>query len=132
MLDTVIKSRICQILPLPTSNLAHKVLHQVRNYLQRNQPFMDYAYYLQQGWPIGTGVIEGVCRHLVKDRIELSGMPWTVDGAEALLALRAVNENGDWDAFHAFRREQRHKQLYHTTLKSSALDDIEFLEINQL
>lgn len=41
-------------------------------------------------------------------------MRWTIDGAEALLALRCVHENGDWDAFHAFRRQHRHQQLYHT------------------
>lgn len=75
-------------------------------------PFMQYATYLAQGWPIATGVIEGTCRHLVKDRCELSGMRWTLAGAEALLQLRCVHENGDWDAFHAFRRRQRHQRLY--------------------
>ena len=56
-------------------------------------------------------MIEGACRHLVKDRCELSGMRWTIAGAEALLHLRCVHENGDWDAYHAFRR-QRHQRLY--------------------
>ncbi len=81
-------------------------------YLERNAPYMDYATYLACGWPIATGVIEGACRHLVKDRCELSGMRWTIDGAEALLHLRCIHENGDWDAFHAFRRRQRHQRLY--------------------
>jgi len=58
-------------------------------------------------------VIEGACRHLVKDRCERSGMRWTIDGAEALLHVRCAFENGDWDAFHAFRRRQRHVTLYH-------------------
>jgi len=40
-------------------------------------------------------VIEGVCGHLVKNRLELAGMRWTVPGAETLLTLRAVHENGD-------------------------------------
>jgi hypothetical protein len=57
-------------------------------------------------------VIEGACRHLVKDRCERSGMRWTIDGAESLLHLRCAFENGDWDAFHAFRRHERHAQLY--------------------
>jgi hypothetical protein len=91
-----------------------KVLRQVAAYLERNLPYMHYDQYLAQGWPIATGVIEGACRHLVKDRCELSGMRWTIDGAESLLALRCVHENGDWDAFHAFRRQQRHQQLYLT------------------
>jgi len=88
------------------------VLTTVAAYLARNAPYMDYATYLARGWPIATGVIEGACRHLVKDRCELSGMRWTIDGAEALLHLRCVHENGDWDAYHAFRRRRRHQWLY--------------------
>lgn len=112
------------------SSQAGKVLRQVANYLRRNQPYMDYADYLRRGWPIGTGVIEGVCRHLVKDRMELSGMRWTVAGAGALLALRAVNENGDWDQFHQFRRGQRLEQLYGSSLDENWFNLVEQLEIN--
>jgi hypothetical protein len=89
-----------------------KTFRAVAAYLARNAPYMDYVAYLAQGWPIATGVIEGACRHLVKDRCERSGMRWTIDGAEALLHLRCVHENGDWDAYHAFRRRQRHQRLY--------------------
>jgi hypothetical protein len=92
--------------------LQAKVLHGAAAYLERNAPFMQYATYLAAGWPIATGVMEGACRHLVKDRCEQSGMRWTIGGAEALLQLRSVRENGDWDAFHAFRRRQRHQRLY--------------------
>lgn len=109
---------------------AGKVFRQVANYFRRNLPYMDYAEYLRQGWPIGTGVIEGVCRHLVKDRMELSGMRWTVEGAGDLLALRAVNENGDWEEYHMYRRIQRHKKLYHKPLIESWVDQAERLEIN--
>jgi hypothetical protein len=112
------------------SSQAGKAFRQVANYLRRNLPYMDYADYLQRGWPIGTGVIEGVCRHLVKDRMELSGMRWTVSGAASLLALRAVNENDDWEEFHEFRRTQRHEKLYGTTLDESWLDLAERLEVN--
>jgi len=96
----------------PTRPAARATLTKVAAYLERNAPSMDYAAYLARGWPIATGVIEGACRHLVKDRCELSGMRWTIDGAEALLHLRCVQENGDWDAYHAFRRRQRHLRLY--------------------
>lgn len=82
------------------------------NYFQRNLPYMDYQTYLAKGWPIASGVIEGACRHFVKDRFELSGMRWTQDGAEYLLHLRAVAENDDWDDYHQFRKEQRHMRLY--------------------
>lgn len=89
-----------------------KILHQVANYFENNQAYMDYTTYLQRGWPIASGVIEGACRHFVKDRMELSGMRWSVDGAENLLHLRAVSENGDWDAYHRFRKQQRQQRLY--------------------
>jgi hypothetical protein len=82
------------------------------NYFERNLPVMDYPTYLERGWPIASGVIEGACRHFVKDRCELSGMRWTQDGAEHLLRLRAVAENGDWEIYHSFRKQQRHTRLY--------------------
>lgn len=82
------------------------------NYFQRNQPYMKYDEYLVKGWPIASGVIEGACRHFVKDRCELSGMRWTQEGAENLLHLRAVAENDDWDDYHQFRKERRHQRLY--------------------
>jgi len=82
------------------------------NYFERNLPYMNYSTYLANGWPIASGVIEGACRHFVKDRFELSGMRWTQAGAENLLRLRAVAENDDWDAYHHFRKRQRHLRLY--------------------
>jgi hypothetical protein len=82
------------------------------NYFERNLPFMDYPTYLSNGWPIASGVIEGACRHFVKDRCELSGMRWLQSGAENLLRLRAVAENNDWDKYHAYRKLQRHQRLY--------------------
>ena len=128
--DTVIQRLENKAQAVRKSSQAGKVFRQVAHYLRRNQPYMDYATYLQRGWPIGTGVVEGVCRHLVKDRMELSGMRWTVSGATSLLALRAVNENGDWEEFHEFRRTQRHEQLYSTPLHESWLDLAERLEVN--
>ena len=87
-------------------------LTKTADYFQRNLPYMDYATYLKRGWPIASGVIEGACRHFVKDRCELSGMRWTQPGVENLLRLRAVAENGDWDDYHLFRKHQRHTRLY--------------------
>jgi hypothetical protein len=81
-------------------------------YYQRNLPFMHYASYLARGWPIGTGVVEGACGHLVKDRMEQAGMRWTKAGAQAMLDLRAVRLTNDWDAYWAFHREQEHARLY--------------------
>lgn len=89
-----------------------KQLAKTANYFERNLSYMDYAAYLARGWPIASGVIEGACRHFVKDRCELSGMRWSLTGAEQLLHLRAVAENDDWEAFHSFRKRQRHQRLY--------------------
>jgi hypothetical protein len=81
-------------------------------YYRRNRPYMRYDEYLAQGWPIGTGVIEGACRHLVKDRMEQSGMRWTKAGAQAVLNLRAVRLNEHWDRYWQFQRQQQHRHLY--------------------
>jgi hypothetical protein len=88
------------------------VLTQVANYFERNTPYMHYDQYLARGWPIASGVIEGACRHLVKDRCELSGMRWTKTGVENLLRLRAVAENDDWEAYRRFFQQQRLQRLY--------------------
>jgi hypothetical protein len=90
-----------------------QVINTTIGYYQRNLPYMHYDHYLANGWPIGTGVVEGACGHLVKDRMERSGMRWTLSGAQALLDLRAVRTNDDWDAYQAFHRLEQHQRLYH-------------------
>jgi hypothetical protein len=87
-------------------------LRKTKGYYQRNLPFMHYDLYLARGWPIGTGVVEGACGHVVKDRMEQAGMRWTKEGAQALLDLRAVRLNGDWDAYWQFHRHKEHERLY--------------------
>lgn len=89
-----------------------KSLERTLGYYERNQAYMRYDHYLAQGWPIGTGVVEGACGHLVKDRLEQAGMRWTQEGAQAMLDLRAVRINGDWDAYWQFHRQQQHQRLY--------------------
>jgi hypothetical protein len=84
----------------------------VIGYLQGNRRFMRYDGYLSAGYPIGSGVAEGACRHLVKDRMELTGMHWRVPGAQAMLDLRAVYINGDWDDFQQHRITQERRRLY--------------------
>jgi hypothetical protein len=89
---------------------AHKrqVLRGAVGYLENNREHLRYDEYLRAGYPIGSGVAEGACRHLVKDRMEQAGMRWTVPGARAMLALRAIYLNGDWEGFldHRIREEQ--------------------------
>lgn len=82
------------------------------DYLLKNRERLDYATALQEGWPIATGVVEGACRHLVKDRMECGSARWSLDGAEAVLRLRALRCSGDWDAYLAFHREQERLRNY--------------------
>lgn len=95
-----------------TKAIQRKQLMKTANYFERNLPYMDYQTYLANGYPIASGVIEGACRHFVKDRFELAGMRWLQTGAENLLRLRAVAENEDWDAYQTYRMEQRQLRLY--------------------
>lgn len=86
------------------------------NYLLTYAPYLKYNHYLAQGFPIATGVIEGACRHLVKDRMEVTGARWSLTGAEAVLRLRALRSSGDFDAYWLFHEaqeyERNHRALY--------------------
>ena len=72
-------------------------------YFEKNAHRMKYDQYLRDGLPIASGVIEGACRHFVKDRMERAGMQWTIKGAQAMLDIRAQKLNGNWDGFIAHR-----------------------------
>jgi hypothetical protein len=89
-----------------------KTLETVIGYFENNRQNMKYDEYLSAGYPIGSGVAEGACRHLVKDRMEQTGMRWTVEGAQALLHLRAIYLNGDWPPFVAYRIQEQQTSLY--------------------
>ena len=66
------------------------------------------------GYPIGSGVAEGACRHLVKDRLEQTGMRWTVPGAQAMLNTRSLYLNGQWNEFVEYRIQTEQATLYDT------------------
>ena len=89
-----------------------KELATICNYLEKNQDRMRYDEYLKAGYPIASGVIEGACRHYVKDRMERTGMSWVPAGAQAMLELRATALNGDWDHFVSFRIQQETLRLH--------------------
>ena len=96
-------------------------LTKICNYLRRHQARMHYDEYLAAGYPIASGVIEGACRHVVKDRMERAGMHWTLPGAQALLRLRCVALNGEWEAFIRYRIQQETARLYpHAKLVAQA------------
>lgn len=76
-----------------------KTLNTICGYLQHNASRMRYDEYLRRGYPIASGVIEGACRHLVKDRMERSGMRWSLEGARSMLNLRAAHQSDHWRTF---------------------------------
>lgn len=90
-----------------------KVVRSALAYLGNNKAHMRYDEYLKAGYPIGSGVAEGACRHLVKDRMEQTGMRWTVAGARAMLHVRALYLNDQWDEFLEHRVAQEQTRLYH-------------------
>ncbi|HEY1004110.1 MAG TPA: ISKra4 family transposase, partial [Streptosporangiaceae bacterium] len=87
-----------------------KIIRKTLHYLQAKQPFMDYPRALAQGWPIATGVIEGACRHLVQDRMGITGARWGLEGAQAILWLRAINASGDTSAYWDWHIQQEHQR----------------------
>jgi hypothetical protein len=88
-------------------------LRRVANYFANNQEHMRYDEYLAKVYPIGSGVAEGACRHLVKDRMEQTGMHWKIPGAQAMLYLRAIYLNGEWENYMAYRIAKEQQELYH-------------------
>ena len=109
--------------PRPGSEHA-KIIRTTLAYLRNKQPYMDYPRALAAGWPIATGVIEGACRHLVQDRMGITGARWGLEGAQAILWLRALRANGDLDAYwdwHIAREHQRnHLSRYQHDLSLAA------------
>jgi hypothetical protein len=84
----------------------------VCNYFENNAERMRYDEYLRAGYPIATGVIEGACRHVIKDRMEQGGMRWTLEGAEAMLNLRAINASSEAEAFYVWRQSEGEKRVH--------------------
>lgn len=87
------------------------------HYFENNATRMRYDEYLRSGYPIASGVIEGACRHLIKDRMEQGGMRWTLAGAEAMLNVRAVCASDEWDRFNIWRQSKQASRIHpHRTL----------------
>jgi hypothetical protein len=101
-----------------------KIIRKTLHYLQAKQPWMDYPAALASGWPIATGVIEGACRHLVQDRMGITGARWGLEGAQAMLWLRAIAASGDTDAYWDYHIQQEHQRnhlsRYHDSLGLAA------------
>jgi hypothetical protein len=97
-----------------------KIAEEAATYLTRKAPYLDYPTALKHRWPIATGIIEGACRHIVKDRMDITGARWGLAGAEAILKLRAIKANDDFDAYWRYHLDQErhhvHEARYHDHL----------------
>ena len=94
------------------SKKKRKIVEKAITYYENHRDYMHYDDYLAKGYPIGTGVIESACGHLVKDRMQKSGARWKIVGAEPVLNLRSVYANGDWKMYQQLRVEEECKRLY--------------------
>lgn len=74
------------------------------NYLKNNKSHLCYDKALLEGFPIASGVIEGACRHLINDRLDITGARWSLKGAEAILKLRSLHSSNDWEEYWEFHR----------------------------
>ena len=89
-------------------------------YLRGKAEFLRYDTALAAGWPIATGVIEGACRHLIGDRFDLAGARWGLAGAEALLNLRALIDNGDFEIYWRFHVQREHERVHQSRYQLTA------------
>jgi len=95
-------------------------LQKVITYLENGKEHMYYNIYLSRGYPIGSGVVEGACKNLVKDRMEQSGMQWTKFGAEALLSMRSIQVNKMTGEYWKYHISQERQRLYSGCVKENS------------
>lgn len=88
------------------SKKARTAVDKCAEYLSKNRAMARYDVCLKRGLPIATGVIEGACRHLINDRLDISGARWRLQGAEAIPKLRSLRSSGDLDNYWAFHKAQ--------------------------
>jgi hypothetical protein len=93
-------------------------------YLTNKAPYLDYPTALTNGWPIATGIVEGACRHLIKDRMDITGVRWGLAGAEAVLKLRAIKANGDFDAYWRYHLAQERHHVHESRYHNHAVPEV--------
>ena len=99
---------------------SRKAAAKTASYLDAKAPWLDYPAALAAGWPISSGVIEGACRYLVKDRMDITGARWTTDTAEAVLKIRALLANNDFDAYWAYHLQREHQRHHQASYQLAA------------
>jgi hypothetical protein len=90
-------------------------------YLINKASYLDYPTALHNGWPIATGVIEGACRHLIKDRMDITGARWGLTGAEAILKLRAIRSNGHFNEYWHYHLTQERHRVHETRYRNGTI-----------
>src|SRR3954447_13712962 len=95
----------------PGTKEKRKVLETVMEYLEARVKLMDYGRLRQEDLVIASGVVEGAARYVVGERLDNSGMRWIEERAEAVLLLRCIEVNGDWEAFMRWSQERRTQEL---------------------
>jgi hypothetical protein len=88
------------------SKSARETVDKCADYLINKSPYLHYNKYLEQGFPIATGIIEGACRYLIKDRMDITGARWRMTCAEAVLKLRSLKASGDFNEYWQFHEQQ--------------------------
>jgi len=91
---------------------ARETVDDATAYLHKRLAFIHYARFIAMGLPIASGVIEGACRHVVRDRLDITGARWNVQVAEAVLQLRAIRSSGDWDDYWRFHLQREAGRNY--------------------
>ena len=94
-----------------------KTAEKCAGYIAKRKAYMDYLGYMQKGYPIATGIIEGACRYLIKDRMDVTGARWSLEGAESVLKLRALVKNGDFDAYWPYHVQREHERNHVSKLR---------------
>ena len=83
-----------------------EILKEVINYMDRRLDMMNYKNYIEEDLPVASGIVEGAARYVVGERMDCSGMRWIPGRAEALLHLRCIELNKDWDKFFGWVYER--------------------------
>ena len=102
------------------------------DYLLHKTPYLNYHIALKEGWPIATGLIEGACRHLIKDRMDITGARWGLKGAEAILKLRALCKNGDFDAYWTYHIAQERRRVHEIRYANGIIPHVACLTPSQV
>ena len=107
------------------SEKIRKPIDKCARYLIKYSPYLRYHDYLNKGFPIATGVIEGACRNLIKDRMDVTGARWSLKGAEAIIKLRSLRTSGDFENYWDFHENQEYYRNYYSQYADpSILDEI--------